>query len=165
MLRTLPAFLGGEIFILANIPEITLPASYAGATRKIPIRIRQYRPRRFLLTSPLFRCRKVTVVRRWVHLRGAFLSSERLPALDGLRAISILLVLACHMLPLGPKVLQLNEAAGAMGMSLFFALSGFLIVSGLIYNADCCGIPCEETDQNCTTRLCLHGFRFRGPVL
>lgn len=64
------------------------------------------------------------------------MSSERLPALDGLRAISILLVLACHMLPLGPKVLQLNEAAGAMGMSLFFALSGFLIVSGLIYNAD-----------------------------
>jgi peptidoglycan/LPS O-acetylase OafA/YrhL len=64
------------------------------------------------------------------------LSSDRLPALDGLRAISILLVLACHMLPLGPKVLQLNGAAGAMGMSLFFALSGFLIVSGLLHNPD-----------------------------
>ena len=63
-------------------------------------------------------------------------SSERLPILDGLRAISILLVLACHMLPLGPKSLQLNETAGAMGMSLFFALSGFLITSGLKRNAN-----------------------------
>jgi peptidoglycan/LPS O-acetylase OafA/YrhL len=63
-------------------------------------------------------------------------SSDRLPALDGLRAISILLVLAGHMVPLGPKVLQLNSSAAAMGMSLFFALSGFLIASGLIHNAD-----------------------------
>ena len=62
--------------------------------------------------------------------------ADRLPVLDGLRAISILLVLAAHMLPLGPKVLRLNETAGPMGMSLFFALSGFLIVSGLRHNAD-----------------------------
>jgi len=61
-------------------------------------------------------------------------AAERLPVLDGLRAISILLVLACHMLPLGPKSFQLNETAGAMGMSLFFALSGFLITSGLRRN-------------------------------
>jgi peptidoglycan/LPS O-acetylase OafA/YrhL len=65
-------------------------------------------------------------------------STERLPVLDGLRAISILLVLASHMLPLGPKFLKLNDAAGAMGMSLFFALSGFLITSTLIHNADVC---------------------------
>jgi len=58
----------------------------------------------------------------------------RLQGLDGLRAISILLVLAAHLLPLGPKVLRFNETAGAMGMSLFFALSGFLITSGLIRN-------------------------------
>ncbi len=63
-------------------------------------------------------------------------STDRLPALDGLRAISILLVLAAHMLPLGPKVLQLNSSAAAMGMSLFFCLSGFLIASGLIHNPD-----------------------------
>ena len=63
-------------------------------------------------------------------------SANRLPVLDGLRAISILLVLATHMLPVGPKALRLNEATGAMGMSLFFALSGFLIVSGLRHNAD-----------------------------
>jgi len=62
--------------------------------------------------------------------------SERLPVLDGLRAISILLVLAAHMLPLGPKPLQLNYTAGAMGMSLFFSLSGFLITSTLLHNAN-----------------------------
>lgn len=47
-----------------------------------------------------------------------------------------MLVLACHMLPLGPKSLKLNDVAGAMGMSLFFALSGFLITSTLLHNAD-----------------------------
>jgi peptidoglycan/LPS O-acetylase OafA/YrhL len=57
---------------------------------------------------------------------------NRLPALDGLRAISILSVLSAHMLPLGPKILHLNETAGAMGMSLFFALSGYLITSNLM---------------------------------
>lgn len=56
------------------------------------------------------------------------LGKMRLPALDGLRAASILLVLAAHLLPLGPKSLQLNAAAGLMGMALFFSLSGFLIV-------------------------------------
>ncbi|MDA9398981.1 acyltransferase family protein [Bradyrhizobium sp. CCBAU 45389] len=56
---------------------------------------------------------------------------EGIPALDGLRAISILLVLATHLLPLGPKSLNLNSTAGPMGMSLFFALSGYLIVSTL----------------------------------
>jgi peptidoglycan/LPS O-acetylase OafA/YrhL len=61
-------------------------------------------------------------------------SEGKFPVLDGLRAVSILLVLGCHLLPLGPKVLRLNETAGAMGMSLFFALSGFLITSGLIKN-------------------------------
>jgi peptidoglycan/LPS O-acetylase OafA/YrhL len=54
-----------------------------------------------------------------------------IPALDGLRAISICLVLAAHLLPLGPKYLNLNSTAGPMGMSLFFALSGYLIVTTL----------------------------------
>jgi peptidoglycan/LPS O-acetylase OafA/YrhL len=57
---------------------------------------------------------------------------NRLFPLDGLRAISILAVLACHLLPLGPKSLRLNETSGAMGMSLFFALSGFLITKNLL---------------------------------
>jgi peptidoglycan/LPS O-acetylase OafA/YrhL len=67
---------------------------------------------------------------------GRVQSATRLPVLDGLRAISILLVLGAHMLPLGPKILQLNYTAGAMGMSLFFSLSGFLITSTLLHNPD-----------------------------
>jgi peptidoglycan/LPS O-acetylase OafA/YrhL len=63
-------------------------------------------------------------------------SSDRQPVLDGLRATSILLVLAGHMLPLGPKFLELNETAATMGMSLFFALSGFLIATLLLHNPD-----------------------------
>lgn len=58
------------------------------------------------------------------------------PALDGVRALSICLVLAAHMLPLGPKVLALNGMAAKMGMSLFFCLSGFLIVSMIHRNPD-----------------------------
>jgi peptidoglycan/LPS O-acetylase OafA/YrhL len=52
---------------------------------------------------------------------------SRFEVLDGWRAISILLVLGTHMLPLGPKSLDLNRTAGHLGMSLFFILSGFLI--------------------------------------
>jgi peptidoglycan/LPS O-acetylase OafA/YrhL len=58
-------------------------------------------------------------------------ASGRFEVLDGFRAISILLVLGTHMLPLGPKVLQLNEMSGFMGMALFFTLSGFLITQQL----------------------------------
>lgn len=51
--------------------------------------------------------------------------------LDGVRAASILLVLAAHTLPLGPKSWLLNGVAGRMGMALFFCLSGYLITSML----------------------------------
>lgn len=61
---------------------------------------------------------------------------SHIAALDGVRALSILFVLAAHTLPLGPKGLALNATSGAMGMSLFFCLSGFLIVSLLSRNAD-----------------------------
>jgi peptidoglycan/LPS O-acetylase OafA/YrhL len=57
-----------------------------------------------------------------------------LPALDGFRALSILAVLAAHMLPLGPREWQFNSMAGYMGMSVFFALSGFLITQFLWSN-------------------------------
>ena len=57
--------------------------------------------------------------------------SGRFAVLDGWRAISILLVLATHMLPLGPKRFALNFMAGQMGMALFFTLSGFLITHQL----------------------------------
>src|SRR5690348_10517936 len=57
--------------------------------------------------------------------------TSRIPVLDGWRATSILCVLGAHLVPLGPKPLQLNFVAGAMGMALFFTLSGFLIVQFL----------------------------------
>ena len=59
---------------------------------------------------------------------------SRLAVLDGWRGISILLVLAAHLLPLGPKQWRINETAGAMGMAIFFALSGFLITRLLLQN-------------------------------
>lgn len=55
----------------------------------------------------------------------------RLPVLDGWRAISILFVLASHLLPIGPHWMELNFVAGAAGMALFFTLSGFLITQFL----------------------------------
>lgn len=75
-------------------------------------------------------------------MRASFASSgldthvQRISALDGIRAASILLVLAAHALPLGPGQWQLNAMSGLMGMSLFFSLSGFLIVTLLSRNAD-----------------------------
>ncbi len=53
--------------------------------------------------------------------------SQYLTELDGVRAFSILFVLATHMLPVGLPEWQLNTMTGPMGMSLFFCLSGFLI--------------------------------------
>jgi hypothetical protein len=58
----------------------------------------------------------------------------RLPMLDGWRGISILAVIAAHMLPLGPKWFGLNGTSGALGMCLFFTLSGFLITRTLIHD-------------------------------
>ena len=57
-------------------------------------------------------------------------------ALDGVRALSILLVLVAHSVPFGPNRWGLNGMSGLMGMALFFCLSGFLIVSLLYRNAD-----------------------------
>ncbi len=61
-------------------------------------------------------------------------ADQHLSALDGWRGISIILVLAAHLLPLGPKSWQLNDTAGLMGMALFFTLSGFLITRFLLRN-------------------------------
>jgi peptidoglycan/LPS O-acetylase OafA/YrhL len=59
---------------------------------------------------------------------------DHLAVLDGWRAVSIILVLATHLLPLGPKAMQINEATGPMGMALFFTLSGFLITRFLLHH-------------------------------
>lgn len=47
--------------------------------------------------------------------------------LDGWRGISILLVLAAHLLPLGPSEWKMNHAVAGSGMAVFFIMSGFLI--------------------------------------
>lgn len=61
---------------------------------------------------------------------------HHLPVLDGLRAFSILFVLAAHLLPLNPALPGLNDAFGVLGMSLFFCLSGFLITTTLHRNPE-----------------------------
>ena len=63
--------------------------------------------------------------------------SERIPELDGLRGLAILMVMACHFSgDLGrdrwSMGLQAFAAAGWIGVDLFFVLSGFLITGILL---------------------------------
>jgi len=60
-------------------------------------------------------------------------AESRFGVLDGWRGLSILLVLACHLLPLGPKAMQLNVSTGILGMAIFFTLSGFLVTHFLLH--------------------------------
>jgi peptidoglycan/LPS O-acetylase OafA/YrhL len=55
---------------------------------------------------------------------------QRFAMLDGWRAVSILLVLAGHLVPLGAA--SINAAVAASGMAIFFILSGFLITQFLL---------------------------------
>ena len=59
-------------------------------------------------------------------------TERRLVVLDGWRALSISLVMAAHLLPLGPKAWDVNAAIAALGMAFFFTLSGFLITRLLL---------------------------------
>jgi len=67
-------------------------------------------------------------------VKSAGAGHDRLEVLDGFRALSIAFVVTSHMLPMGKKAWDLNNAAGKLGMALFFTLSGFLIVSQLHRN-------------------------------
>ena len=60
----------------------------------------------------------------------------RLKVLDGWRALSIILVLCAHLLPLNVFWSTANEAAGVAGMAIFFTLSGFLITRFLLDRPD-----------------------------
>ncbi len=63
-------------------------------------------------------------------------SSERLVVLDGWRAVSIVAVLAGHLVPLNIFIAGANETAGLFGMAVFFTLSGFLITRFLVERPD-----------------------------
>jgi peptidoglycan/LPS O-acetylase OafA/YrhL len=65
-------------------------------------------------------------------------TSGRLPSLDGLRAVSIAMVLIAHVpdtfsaRPFGTSTLLTIFGNGALGVSIFFAISGFLITTLLL---------------------------------
>jgi peptidoglycan/LPS O-acetylase OafA/YrhL len=58
--------------------------------------------------------------------------SARLPALDGIRGIALLLVFFCHTRPQA-------FPGGHLGVDMFFVLSGFLITSILLRESNCTG--------------------------
>ena len=58
--------------------------------------------------------------------------AQHFVVLDGWRGLSILFVLAAHLLPIGPKSWHLNSMVGPLGMVIFFILSGFLITNFLL---------------------------------
>jgi peptidoglycan/LPS O-acetylase OafA/YrhL len=62
----------------------------------------------------------------------AFIASPKLPALDGLRAISILLVLFHHTIFSHKNTLIFKMDLGAVGVQIFFVISGFLITTLLL---------------------------------
>ena len=70
-----------------------------------------------------------------MDIAGKSGGGDRFMVLDGWRGLSILFVLATHLLPLGPKAWQLNATSGPLGMALFFTLSGFLITNFLLNHA------------------------------
>ncbi len=63
--------------------------------------------------------------------------SKRMPSLDGLRAISIIMVLLGHLSgTVGLPVKWLPFAWGTLGVTIFFVISGFLITSLLVKEYD-----------------------------
>ena len=95
----------------------------------------QFRENRFqILNTPSHQRRKTTQkhTHRFLSIRD--INTENyFHVLDGWRGLSILFVLATHLLPLGPKEWKLNQTFGPIGMVLFFILSGFLITNFLIH--------------------------------
>jgi peptidoglycan/LPS O-acetylase OafA/YrhL len=60
------------------------------------------------------------------------MSSQRIPSLDGLRAISIALVLFSHWVSWSRLSPQLVQSYGKLGVHVFFVISGYLITSLLL---------------------------------
>lgn len=70
-------------------------------------------------------------------------SGSRIPSLDGLRAVSILLVILAHVARTGgspvPEGMRWYAAQGAVGVDVFFAISGFLITALLLREREASG--------------------------
>ena len=68
---------------------------------------------------------------------------QRIPSLDGLRAISITLVILSHLVKWRHVTLDRVETYGILGVHVFFVLSGYLITNLLL----------REYDRSCTISL------------
>jgi peptidoglycan/LPS O-acetylase OafA/YrhL len=98
------------------------------------------------------------VMRHPAHMRNGTVSetptlTRHIPSLDGLRAISIALVLVAHLLGTA-GFLKLHERLdlGGVGVRIFFIISGFLITTLLLNELDSTG------------RISLRGF-YRRRIL
>ena len=58
---------------------------------------------------------------------------QRIPSLDGLRAISITLVILSHLVKWKHISLEVLGSYGALGVHVFFVLSGYLITNLLLH--------------------------------
>jgi peptidoglycan/LPS O-acetylase OafA/YrhL len=68
-------------------------------------------------------------------MRGWAMHSTRIPSLDGMRALAILMVIALHIhqrFPSSSNQTLMNLVFSADGVGIFFVLSGFLITSLLL---------------------------------
>jgi peptidoglycan/LPS O-acetylase OafA/YrhL len=99
----------------------------------IPRRTREYDAMITLLEANVAEPRPARRIPTWLH-------SGRIPCLDGLRAISILLVIIAHArltdgFP-AIRYLQPTPAYGDLGVDIFFVISGFLITLLLLREHD-----------------------------
>ena len=68
-------------------------------------------------------------------MRVAAANHPQLPVLNGWRGLSIVMVLAAHLLPLGPKAWKLNYSAGIFGMIKTVFAAALLTLSAHAHSA------------------------------
>ena len=77
-------------------------------------------------------------IQREIPEGGALADPRYVPALDGLRAISVVMVLLTHLS--GSRLFQLADLGG-LGVHIFFVISGYLITTILVgYQESNCGL-------------------------
>jgi peptidoglycan/LPS O-acetylase OafA/YrhL len=94
------------------------------------------------------------VVRSRVRGTNQFRSAKgRIPSLDGLRAISITLVVLSHLMQLGHIPASVVGSYGKLGVHVFFVLSGYLITNPLLQEFQ------QEATVNLRAFYLRRGFR------